>query len=85
MCGDEGAAHLAGRLVDVPRESLPRMLFGQEHGLAAMLLDAVTIPRLANRIRGALAARANGTVHEAVDGCSRPTVDARNQPSTGCD
>jgi 8-oxo-dGTP diphosphatase len=48
-------------------------------------LDAVTIPRLANRIRGELAARDNGTVHEAVDGCSRPTFDARSQASSGCD
>lgn len=46
-------------------------------------LDAVTIPRLASRIRGALAAREDGTVHEAVDGCSRPPFDAQRQPSTG--
>lgn len=34
-------------------------------------LDRVTIPRLANRIRSALAARAEGTVHEAVNGRTR--------------
>jgi hypothetical protein len=33
-------------------------------------LDALTIPRLVNRIRGALAARENGPVDEAVDGGS---------------
>lgn len=38
-------------------------------------LDVVTIPRLANRIRGALAARENGTVHEAVNGRPRPASD----------
>ena len=31
-------------------------------------LDSVTIPRLANRIRGALTARATGTVYEAENG-----------------
>lgn len=34
-------------------------------------LDAVTIPRLADRIRRSLAARADGSVHEAVDGRTR--------------
>lgn len=34
-------------------------------------LDSVTIPRLANRIRGALAARTGGGLHEAVDGSPR--------------
>jgi 8-oxo-dGTP diphosphatase len=34
-------------------------------------LDCVTIPRLANRIRSALAARTDGTVNEAVDGRTR--------------
>lgn len=34
-------------------------------------LDSVTIPRLANRIRGALAAREIRSLHEAVDGRPR--------------
>ena len=34
-------------------------------------LNSVTIPRLANRIRGALAARGNGCLYEAVDGNPR--------------
>lgn len=34
-------------------------------------LDSVTIPRLANRIRGALAARENHCLYEAVDGDPR--------------
>jgi 8-oxo-dGTP diphosphatase len=34
-------------------------------------LDSVTIPRLANRVRGALAARSQGTVFEAINGTAR--------------
>lgn len=34
-------------------------------------LDAVTVPRLADRLRGALTARADGTVYEAIDGIPR--------------
>jgi hypothetical protein len=34
-------------------------------------LDSVTIPRLANRVRGALAARSQGTVFEAINGAAR--------------
>jgi len=34
-------------------------------------LDAVTVPRLADRIRGALTARENRCLHEAVDGSPR--------------
>lgn len=34
-------------------------------------LDRVTIPRLANRVRSALTARADGSVHEAVNGRTR--------------
>ena len=34
-------------------------------------LDSVTVPRLANRVRSALAARDGGAVHEIVDGRTR--------------
>jgi len=34
-------------------------------------LDSVTIPRLAKRLRGALAARSQGTVYEATNGAAR--------------